>query len=68
MCRLYNPQVTDIKDYWWYYTVLPVPRSLAKRVKEPFGEKRRSISGIVIDTDQFKQTKTGGWIAYLRCL
>jgi hypothetical protein len=28
------------------------------------------ISGIhvVIDTDQFKQTKTGGWIAYLWCL
>ena len=40
------------------YTVLPVPRSLVERVKRPFGEKRRSISGIVIDTDQFKQTKT----------
>ena len=40
------------------YTVLPVPRSLVERVKGPFGEKRRSISGIVIDTDQFKQTKT----------
>jgi hypothetical protein len=35
-------------------------RSLAKRFKGPFGEKRRSISGIVIDTDQFKQTKAGG--------
>ena len=40
------------------YTVLPVPRTLVERVKGPFGEKRRSISGIVIDTDQFKQTKT----------
>jgi GGDEF domain-containing protein len=39
------------------YTLLPVRRSLAKRFKGPFGEKRRSISGIVIDTDQFKQTK-----------
>jgi hypothetical protein len=34
--------------------------SRVKRVKVPFGEKRRSISGTVIDTDQFKQTKTGG--------
>jgi len=42
------------------YTVLPVPRSLVKRVKGPFGEKRRSISGIVFNTNQFKQTKTGG--------
>jgi hypothetical protein len=32
------------------------------------GEKRRSICGIVIDTDQFKQTKAGGWIAYAWCL
>ena len=42
------------------YTVSPVPRSLVKRVKGPFGEKRRSISGTVIVTDQSKQTKTGG--------
>jgi hypothetical protein len=44
------------------YTVLPVSRSLFKRDKALFGEKRRLISGIhvVIDTDQFKQTKTGG--------
>ena len=42
------------------YTVLPVSRSLVKRVKGPFGEKRRSISGTVIATYQFKQTKTGG--------
>jgi hypothetical protein len=34
------------------YTLLPVRRSLAKRLKGPFG--------IVIDTDQFKQTKAGG--------
>jgi hypothetical protein len=42
------------------YTVSPVPRSLVKRVKGPFGEKRRSISGTVIVADQSKQTKTGG--------
>ena len=42
------------------YTVSPVPRSLVKRAKGPFGEKRRSISGTVIVTDQSKQTKTGG--------
>jgi hypothetical protein len=30
-----------------------------------FGEKRRLIAGTIIDTDQFKQTKTGGRIAYL---
>jgi len=47
------------------YTVLPVSRSLFKRDKAPFGEKRRFTSGIhdvVIDTDQSKQTKskTGG--------
>jgi GGDEF domain-containing protein len=42
------------------YTLLPVRRSLAKRFKGSFGEKRRSISGIVIDTDKFKQTKAGG--------
>jgi hypothetical protein len=42
------------------YTLLPVRSSRAKRFKGPFGEKRRSISGIVIDTDQFKQTKAGG--------
>jgi hypothetical protein len=38
-------------------------RSPVKRFKGPFGEygeKQRPISGIVIDTDQFKQTKTGG--------
>jgi hypothetical protein len=29
------------------------------------GEKRRLISGTIIDTDQFKQTKTGGRIVYL---
>ena len=46
-------------------TVLPVPGSLVKRVNELFGEKRRSIYGTVIDTDQFVQPKTGGWIAYL---
>jgi hypothetical protein len=28
--------------------------------KGPFGEKRRSIFGLVIDTDHLKQTKTGG--------
>jgi len=33
------------------YTVLPVPRSLVKRVKGPFGEKRRSISGTVTNTN-----------------
>ena len=31
-----NPEVADTKDY----TVLPVPRSLAERVKGPFGEIR----------------------------
>jgi hypothetical protein len=30
--------------------------------------KRRPISGTLIDTDQFKQNKMGGWIAYLWCL
>ena len=60
-----NPQVTDTTGYRHQgiladYTLLPVRRSLAKRFKGPFGEKRRSISGIVIDTDQFKQTKAGG--------
>jgi hypothetical protein len=39
------------------YTVLPVPRSLVKRVKGPFGEKRRSFSGIVIDTHQLNKLK-----------
>jgi hypothetical protein len=46
---------------------LPVPRLLAKRVKGPKGEKRRSISGTVIDTHQCNQTKTGRWTAYLWC-
>ena len=36
------------------YTVLTVPGSFLNRVKGPFGEKRRSIPGTVIDTDQFK--------------
>ena len=39
------------------YPVLPVPRSLVKRVKGPFGEKRRSFSGIVIDTHQLNKLK-----------
>jgi hypothetical protein len=47
---------------------LPVHRSLAKLAKGLLGEKRRSMSSTVIDIDQFKQTKTGGWIAYLWCL
>jgi hypothetical protein len=47
---------------------LPVHRSLAKLAKGLLGEKRRSMTSTVIDIDQFKQTKTGGWIAYLWCL
>jgi hypothetical protein len=46
---------------WCYLVCDIVPTLLSilvERVKGPFGEKRRSISGIVIDTDQFKQTKT----------
>jgi hypothetical protein len=46
-----NPQVADTKDYWFL-------DHFVNRVKVPFGEKRRSISGTVIDIDQFKQTKT----------
>jgi len=42
-----NPQVADTKDYWF-------PDHFVNRVKVPFGEKQRSISGTVIDTDQFK--------------
>ena len=36
------------------YTVLTVPGSLLNRVKGLFGEKRRSISGTVIDAYQLK--------------
>ena len=42
-----NPQAADTKDYWFL-------DHFVNRVKVPFGEKRRSISGTVIDTDQFK--------------
>ena len=45
-----NQQVADTK----YFTALPIPRSLVKRVKASLGEIRRS--GTVIDTDQFQQT------------
>jgi hypothetical protein len=42
-----NPQVADTKDYWFL-------DHFVNRVEVPFGEKWRSISGTVIDTDQFK--------------
>jgi hypothetical protein len=43
---------------------LPVPRSLAKLAKGLLGEKRRSMTSTVIDTDQFKQTELHIYDAY----
>jgi len=48
-----NPQVADIKDYWFLDHLLNELR--CRLVK-----KRRPMSGTLIDTDQFKQNKMGG--------